>query len=118
MVYTYDEQAIGPASRPLLEGPDPGGHPFKDPYEQSSLEDIFVTLVSGQKMSAMNVYAIRAIYKFEMSRTRRTLMQASSAPVISTPCTRRLRRGDRGRISEVEASPTALHRAGLVMLCF
>src|SRR5258705_11866747 len=35
-------------------------------------------------MSAMNVYAIRAIYKFEMSRTRRTLMQSIIAPVIST----------------------------------
>lgn len=32
----------------------------------------------------MNVYAIRAIYKFEMSRTGRTLMQSIIAPVIST----------------------------------
>ena len=32
----------------------------------------------------MNVYAIRAIYKFEMSRTRRTLMQSIISPVIST----------------------------------
>jgi len=32
----------------------------------------------------MNVTAIRAIYKFEMSRTRRTLMQSIIAPVIST----------------------------------
>jgi len=35
-------------------------------------------------MSAMNVYAIRAIYKFEMARTRRTLMQSIVSPVIST----------------------------------
>lgn len=37
-------------------------------------------------MSAMNVnvHAIRAIYKFEMSRTRRTLMQSIISPVIST----------------------------------
>jgi len=35
-------------------------------------------------MNAMNVYAIRAIYKFEMARTRRTLMQSIIAPVIST----------------------------------
>ena len=35
-------------------------------------------------MSAMNVYAIRAIYKFEMARTKRTLMQSIIAPVIST----------------------------------
>jgi ABC-2 type transport system permease protein len=32
----------------------------------------------------VNVYAIRAIYKFEMARTRRTLMQSVISPVIST----------------------------------
>ena len=32
----------------------------------------------------MNVQAIRAIYRFEMARTRRTLMQSIIAPVIST----------------------------------
>ncbi len=35
-------------------------------------------------MNAMNVYAIRAIYRFEMARTRRTLMQSIISPVIST----------------------------------
>ncbi len=32
----------------------------------------------------MNVWAMRAIYKFEMARTRRTLMQSIISPVIST----------------------------------
>jgi ABC-2 type transport system permease protein len=32
----------------------------------------------------MNVYAIQAIYNFEMARTRRTLMQSIVSPVIST----------------------------------
>jgi ABC-2 type transport system permease protein len=32
----------------------------------------------------MNLYAIRAIYKFEMARFRRTLMQSAISPVIST----------------------------------
>ncbi|MGN2254161.1 ABC transporter permease [Frateuria sp. GZRe12] len=32
----------------------------------------------------MNWYAIRAIYKFEMARTRRTLMQSIASPVLST----------------------------------
>ena len=32
----------------------------------------------------MNFYAIRAIYIFEMARTRRTLMQSIASPVIST----------------------------------
>ncbi len=35
-------------------------------------------------MNGVNVYAIRAIYRFEMARTRRTLMQSIIAPVIST----------------------------------
>jgi ABC-2 type transport system permease protein len=32
----------------------------------------------------MNLYAVKAIYAFEMSRTRRTLMQSIVSPVIST----------------------------------
>ncbi len=32
----------------------------------------------------MNLYAIRAIYMFEMARTGRTLMQSIVAPVVST----------------------------------
>ena len=32
----------------------------------------------------MNIYAIRAIYRFEMARTFRTLMQSILAPVLST----------------------------------
>ena len=32
----------------------------------------------------MNIHAIRAIYGFEMARTRRTLMQSIISPVIST----------------------------------
>ncbi|MBR9867395.1 ABC transporter permease [uncultured Amphritea sp.] len=32
----------------------------------------------------MNLYAIRAIYKFEMARTFRTLMQSIASPVLST----------------------------------
>jgi ABC-2 type transport system permease protein len=35
-------------------------------------------------VSAVNVHAIRAIYGFEMARTRRTLMQSIISPVIST----------------------------------
>ena len=32
----------------------------------------------------MNLYAIKAIYKFELARTWRTLMQSIASPVIST----------------------------------
>jgi ABC-2 type transport system permease protein len=32
----------------------------------------------------MNLHAIRAIYRFEMARTMRTLMQSIASPVLST----------------------------------
>ena len=32
----------------------------------------------------MNFYAIRAIYRYEIARTRRTLLQSIVAPVLST----------------------------------
>ena len=32
----------------------------------------------------INLYAVRAIFRFEMARTRRTLMQSIVSPVIST----------------------------------
>ena len=32
----------------------------------------------------MNLHAVRAIYRFEMARTWRTLMQSIVSPVIST----------------------------------
>jgi len=32
----------------------------------------------------MNIHAVRAIYRFEMARTRRTLMQSIVSPVLST----------------------------------
>ena len=35
-------------------------------------------------MRGMNLHAMRAIYSFEMARTRRTLMQSIVSPVIST----------------------------------
>ena len=35
-------------------------------------------------MNGLNIYAIRAIYRFEMARTWRTVMQSIIAPVIST----------------------------------
>src|SRR3989442_2309909 len=69
-------------------------------------------------MSAMNVYAIRAIYKFEMSRTRRTLMQSIIAPVISTALYFVVfGAAIGGRISEVEGvTYGAFIVPGLVML--
>ena len=35
-------------------------------------------------MSLLNLYAVRAVYRFEMARTFRTLMQSIASPVLST----------------------------------
>ncbi len=35
-------------------------------------------------MSGLNIYAIKAIYRFEMARTFRTIVQSIAAPVITT----------------------------------
>jgi ABC-2 type transport system permease protein len=69
-------------------------------------------------MSAINIYAIRAIYKFEMTRTRRTLMQSIISPVISTSLYFVIFGGAIGsRISEVEGiSYGAFIVPGLIML--
>jgi len=71
-------------------------------------------------MSALNVnvHAIRAIYKFEMARTRRTLMQSIISPVISTALYFVVFGAAIGsRISEVEGvSYGAFIVPGLIML--
>ena len=67
----------------LLDDLTRAGIRFKDlQTTQSSLEDIFVSLV--RENVDMNLHAIRAIYRFEMARTWRTLMQSIVSPVIST----------------------------------
>ena len=81
MIYTYDTHRRANRHRALLKDLDEAGIRFKDLHTtQSSLEDIFVSLVK----ETMNVHAIRAIYAFEMARTGRTLMQSIISPVIST----------------------------------
>ncbi len=66
----------------------------------------------------MNWYAIKAIYKFEMARTRRTLLQSIVAPVISTSLYFVVfGAAIGGRIQEVEGvSYGAFIAPGLIML--
>lgn len=66
----------------------------------------------------MNVHAVRAIYGFEMARTRRTLLQSVVAPVISTSLYFVVFGAAIGpRISNVEGVPYgAFIVPGLVML--
>jgi ABC-2 type transport system permease protein len=66
----------------------------------------------------MNLHAIRAIYLFEMARTRRTLLQSIVAPVMSTALYFVVfGAAIGGRISEVEGVPYgAFIVPGLIML--
>jgi ABC-2 type transport system permease protein len=66
----------------------------------------------------MNLYAIRAIYMFEMARTGRTLLQSIVSPVISTSLYFVVFGAAIGtRISEIEGiSYGAFIVPGLIML--
>src|SRR5579871_5156095 len=66
----------------------------------------------------MNLRAVRAIYKFEMARTGRTLAQSIVSPVISTSLYFVVFRAAMGsRITEIEGVPYGLFIVpGLIML--
>jgi ABC-2 type transport system permease protein len=75
----------------LLRALDELGIGFKDlNTEESSLEDIFVSLVRGEReqhgmsVPRFNHHGVWAIYKFEIARTLRTLLQSIATPVITT----------------------------------
>jgi hypothetical protein len=79
--------------------PGQGGHRFRTCRRRRLAGRYFR---QPGKEGQVNVQAVRAIYRFEMARTRRTLMQASSRPSFRPPCTRGLRRGDRLAHRQVE----------------
>ncbi len=82
LVFTYDTQAERTGITALLSDLSKAGIRFRDlETTQSSLEDIFVDLVSDR---SMNLRAIKAIYRFEMARTGRTIWQSIVSPVLST----------------------------------
>lgn len=66
----------------------------------------------------MNVYALRAIYRFEMDRMRRTLLQSLVTPVITTSLYFVVfGSAIGGRMAEIDGVPYAAYIVpGLVML--
>ena len=95
LIYTYDTQRRAHRHhRAASATSSEAGIRFRDlQTTQSSLEEIFVSLVSD---AVMNFHAVKAIYKFEMARTLRTLLQSIVSPVdLDLALFRRLRRGDR-----------------------
>ena len=82
LIFTYDTQMERTGITTLLDDLNRAGISFRDlRTEQSSLEDIFVGLVSDRPM---NYRAVLAIYRFEMARTGRTIWQSIVSPVLST----------------------------------
>ena len=83
LIYSFDAQGEQTGIAELMRRLDTLGIDFKDlQSSQSSLEEIFVSLVRAQHV--INLHAIRSIYAFEMGRTLRTLMQSIVSPVLST----------------------------------
>src|SRR5690606_13624811 len=71
------QRHLGPACRGRALRPQAAGHPDPPELAGGHLRRI-------DREQIMNWQAIMAIYLFEMSRTRRTLLQSIVAPVIST----------------------------------
>ena len=82
LIYTYDTKGERTGITALLDALQRRRHQV-----QGSAHD--AKLAGGHfrrpvEAPAMNIYAVRAIYVYEMSRTARTLFQSVVSPVIST----------------------------------
>src|SRR5690606_37904447 len=62
--------------------PPASGHQVQGPAYDAELARGH--LRQPREENCMNLYAVKAIYKFEMARTWRTLLQSIVSPVIST----------------------------------
>jgi hypothetical protein len=88
--YTFDGHEERTGIPALLKRLGELGIGYRDlNTRQSSLEDIFVTLVSdrpgcGMSAPAFNRHGVWAIYRFEMARAFRTPLQSFLTPVITT----------------------------------
>ena len=81
VTYNYDTKGDRTGITSLLSDLRNAGIRIRDlDTTQSSLEDIFVSLVRAP----LNWRAVQAIYLFEMARTWRTLLQSIVSPVVST----------------------------------
>ena len=87
LVYCYDRTAQSTGITRLLGALKAAGIGLADlSTHQSSLEEIFVGLVHDNRSRdrSMNFAAIQAIYRREMARFLRTILQSFVSPVIST----------------------------------
>ena len=113
LVYTFDTQGERTGIAGLLRRPRRARASTSRTCRpsQSSLEDIFVSLVRERRM---NLHAIRAIYLFEMARTWRTLLQSIVvAGDLDLALLRRVRLGDRlAHGGDRRRQLRRLHRAG------
>src|SRR4029079_12990128 len=97
-------------------GPQCSRHPLQGPAHHAKLAGGYFR--HARERRPMNVHAIRSIYRFEMARTGRTLMQSILSPVLSTSLYFVVFGAAIGsRIAEVDGiSYGAFIVAGLIML--
>ena len=82
LTYTYGA-AGRPGHRQAARGPGTLGHRLQGPADESEFARRHLRQ-PGHGKSLMNLYAVRAIYRFEMARTWRTVIQSVVSPVLST----------------------------------
>ena len=82
LTYHYDTRAEGTGITALLDDLSQAGIGFQGPPYDAKLPGGHICEFG--ETGTMNFRAVRAIYKFEMARTGRTLLQSIVSPVIST----------------------------------
>ena len=82
LTYTYDAHVDDARISALLQRPRRGRRPLHRPEDRPELARGHLRH-PGQG-AGMNFHAVKAIYRFEMARTWRTLFQSIVSPVIST----------------------------------
>ena len=106
-------RASAPASPALLQRPRRRRHRLQGPADRRRARSR-TSSSSLVRKRAMNLHAVRAIYRFEMARTWRTLLQSIVSPVhLDVALLRRVRRGDRlAHHRDRRRQLRRLHRAG------
>ncbi len=81
LVYSFDAQQRHGRHRRAAEAPGRARHRVQGPADRAELARGHLRQPGAEDM---NLHAVKAIYRFEMARTRRTLMQSMVSPVLST----------------------------------
>src|SRR5699024_10438054 len=84
LIHTYHPQQGGNGLPGLMQALNDAGVAYVDLYTQQSSLEGNLRQSGGTMIPVMNTHAVRAIYRFEMARTARTILQSIVSPVLST----------------------------------